>query len=238
MPGFRSAIARRRAAERGLTLIEVLIVVALIAMLSGAVMFGPGMFSSGRLRAAATLIVSAIRVAQTQANAGGRPVRLALDLDQHQIVLEEARGSVMLREKGSSGGADPATEAEAAARHEAERIVEGPRAPRASFTPVRRLGFGDDDNEEAKSLGRNIAFRMVQTERDDEPRTSGRAYLYFWPGGETERAVIQLYRGDTSEEGLTISLSPLTGRSKIERGRVGLPEPRFGNEEISEREDR
>ena len=41
----------------------------------------------------------------------------------------------------------------------------------------------------------------MQTAHDDTARTTGRAYLYFWPGGLTERAAIQIRIGD-SEDGL------------------------------------
>ena len=75
----------------------------------------------------------------------------------------------------------------------------------------------------------------MHAEHDDEPLTRGRAYIYFWPGGTTERAAIRLKRsGD--EKGITVLVSSLTGRAKIEKGRVDLPEPR-GDEEFSEREE-
>ena len=69
-------------------------------------------------------------------------------------------------------------------------------------------------------------------EHDDEPRTSGKAYLYFFPGGSTERAAVQLKRkGD--DTGLTVTVSGLTGRAKVERGHVDLPPPRT---DVDERE--
>jgi general secretion pathway protein H len=163
---------------------------------------------------------------------------LVFDFEQHRMALEESAQSRMLRdreERNTGGGADPATEAERAALAEAERLLEGPKAPRAAFTPVKEFGFDVDDDGKGRSLGKGIRFRQVQTEHDEEPRTEGQAYLYFWPGGLTERAVIQLYRGD-DDEGLTIEVSPLTGRAKVHRGRVELPEPRADGE-LSERED-
>ena len=77
----------------------------------------------------------------------------------------------------------------------------------------------------ARSLGNGVEFVSVQTDHDDEPRTSGHAYLYFFPGGTTERASVQLKRrGD--DTGLTVTVSGLTGRAKVERGRVELPPAR------------
>jgi general secretion pathway protein H len=222
-PGQVLLAWRRRAARRGLSLVEVLIVIALIALMSGAAVFGSGMLTSSRQRAAATLIVSAVRMGVTRANTTGRPVRMVFDLDEHRVQLEETSG-VMLRvkeEKATGGGAEPATEAEKAAREEAERILEGPRAPRAEFSPVKQFGFDGDEPGAGRSLGAGVKIKQAQTEHDEEPRTTGRAYLYFWPGGGTERAVVQIVR-DGDQEGLSVVVSPLTGRAKIERGWVKL----------------
>jgi general secretion pathway protein H len=66
----------------------------------------------------------------------------------------------------------------------------------------------------------------VETEHDEEPVTEGRAYVYFWPGGLTERAAIRLKRSDSADDGLTVFISPLTGRASIERGKASFPAPR------------
>lgn len=196
---------------------------ALIALMSGAAVYGSGMLTSSRQRAAATLVLSAVRMGVTRANTTGRPVRLVFDLDEHRLLLEET-SDVMLRakeEKNTGGGAEAATEAEQLARAEAERIIDGPKAPRAKFSAVKQFGFDGDEPGKGRGLGAGVKFKQVQTAHDEEPRSSGRAYLFFWPGGGTERAVVQIVReGDT--EGLSVVVSPLTGRGKIEHGPVKL----------------
>ncbi|MBI3202483.1 MAG: prepilin-type N-terminal cleavage/methylation domain-containing protein [Myxococcales bacterium] len=230
----------RRARQRGLTLVETLIVVALIALMGGAVIYGSGMLTSSRQRAAATLIASAVRMGITRANTSGRPVRLVFDLEKHRVALEETRG-VMLRkkeEKNTGGGAEAATDVEKQASAEASRILEGPRAPKAEFSPVKQFGFDGDDPAAGRELGAGVKFKQVQTDHDEEPRTGGRAYLYFWPGGGTERAVVQIVR-EGDKEGLSVVVSPLTGRAKIARGAVAIEgsksDEEFGQTEEEER---
>lgn len=215
-----------RCATRGATLIEVLLVIGLIAGLSGMVMSGSGALGGIRQRAAGTLILSSIRTALTRANSMGHPVRLVFDLDGDRIRLEETHDR-MLRvrnsDEGAKAGAQAATEAEKAAAEYAREIVQGPRAPAAGFSPVP--GFGVDGDGSDRELGTGIRFLQVQTEHDLEPRSEGQAYLYFWPGGGTERASIQIARqGDTT--GLSILVSALTGRARLQRGRVELEEGR------------
>lgn len=212
---------------RGVTLLEVLIVVALLALMAGAVMFGSGMLGSSRLRAGATLIASGVRLGVARANASGKATRLVFDLESNRVLLEEADSSRMLREKKApAAGAEPASAAEREAKSESDRILEGPRAPRPKFSPAKQFA----DTPEGRELGSGVDIVDVQTEHDDDPVTEGRAYLYFWPGGFTERAHIKLKRAG-SEEALTVIISALTGRTTIERGLVDFPEPRSDDEE-------
>jgi general secretion pathway protein H len=228
----RPCAQSRRCVARGVTLIEVLIVVTLLALLSSAVILGSGFVGSSRLRAAASLVVSSVRMGVARANAQGKPVRLVFDLGKNAVRLEQSSGR-MLRQKeegkSTGGGAEAATALEKEAQAETAKIMAGPRAPRAEFEPTKEFG------KEGRLLGSGVSFRQVQTEHDGEPRTEGTAYLYFWPGGDTELASIQLRRTG-QQDGLTVMVSPLTGRARIERGSVDLPEPRSDGE-YSEREE-
>jgi general secretion pathway protein H len=89
-----------------------------------------------------------------------------------------------------------------------------------------------------KALERNIKFRRVQTAHDYEERKDGRAYLYFWPGGQTERASIQLKVGEDDDEknAVTLIVAPLTGKVTVKDGAVEMPKPQ-DDKEASERED-
>lgn len=202
--------------------------VALIAGLTGMVMSGSGALGGMRQRAAASLILNSVRTALTRANSMGHPVRLVFDLQGARIRMEETHDR-MLRvrsaDEGAKGGAQAATEAEKAAAEYAREIVQGPRAPSAGFVPVSDFAKDADDPALGRELGIGIRYIQVQTEHDTEPRTEGHAYLYFWPGGGTERASIQIARqGD--DTGLTILVSALTGRAKLMRGRIEMEEGR------------
>jgi general secretion pathway protein H len=211
----------------------------LIALLASSVLLGPGAVRSSRLRAAATLIVSGVRQGLVRANTSGRPARLVLDLDGRRVWLEESDLRSFAREKGGvAAGAEAADEVEAGARAESEAILEGPRAPRARFRPLSGLPE-QDSAEQGREIGQGVEFVKAQTERDEDPITRGRAYVYFWPGGLTERAAIQLAVSDGGPA-LTVLVSALTGRAVIERGRVELPPARSDGEDgegFSEREE-
>jgi general secretion pathway protein H len=231
--------ARWRAARAGLSLVEILIVLALIALFSAVLIAGSGQVSGAKLRKSATMVSAAIRVAYTRATVSSRSVRLVLDFDQKALWMEEADQPMLVRTGDTTGGADPVTAAEQQAVAEGERIVKGPTAPRPHFRPVSMgIVAGAEGKGQAKQLPAGIRFRSIQTSHDADARTGGRAYLYFWPGGMTERAVVQLAVGDKADaEVLSVLVSPLTGSTQVKNGPEELKLP-TDDKESSEREDR
>ena len=222
-----------------MTLMEVLVVMVLIALLTGTITLGTGSIAAGRLRGAATFIVALSKVAITRANSTGRPVRIVFDISQNRVSLEESTGSRLLRvkegEKSTGAGAEAATDAEKKAEAEAETFLQGARVARPNFVPTKKVELGGDNMGAGRALESGIVFRQVQTEHDTLARKEGRAYLYFWPGGATEWASVQL-QPKGKKDTLTVLISPLTGRAKIRQGVVNLPE-RNAAGEISEREE-
>ncbi len=224
-----------------MTLMEVLLVLGLVGLIAGGVLSGSGVMGGTRQRAAATLVLTAVRQALTHANSTGLPVRLVFDLEEHRISMEETRSRMLRsaadeREDDLTGGAAAATESERLAAEETERIMDGPREPPPRFSPLAALGVDPDDPGAGRALGGDVKFLAVHTEHDPVPRKEGRAYLYFWPGGGTEKAVITLGRPDS--EPISILVSALTGRAEIVKGEVDFDRPDvdmdFGEREVDE----
>ena len=235
----------RRGRERGVTLVELLITVAIIGVAVGLTMIGAGVSDSARLRRSSVMIASAIRVAYGHANATSKAVRLVFDLEARTVALEEEttreRSTMRISKNDVTGGAAAATEAEKKAIDDADQIVKGPRAPRPSFQRVKAFGFDVGKDRPGKELEKNIRFLQIETAHQDEIVKAGRAYLYFWPGGQTERAAIQLYVRTSSDltvdaDVMTILVSPLTGKAALRRGKAAMARPRDDAEE-SERRD-
>lgn len=219
---------------RGVTLVEVLITVALVALLSGITVLSMGSVGSARLKRGATQIGGAVRIGYAHATASSKTVRLVFDFDNQKLLLEESDSPHLVR-RDKAGGADAATEIEKAAQSAAEQ-VQGQRAPRAAFTAAKAVGFPP----EGKELPRGIQFWQVETDHQDEPIYEGRAYVYFFPGGQTQTASIQLRISNTDENDesgfMSVAIAPLTGKTRIYKGRRAMPVPR-DETEASERMD-
>ena len=241
MRGVRSLRGRRAPSRLGLTLIEIIVVMTIIALVSGVAIAGSMQLPSARLRRSVTMIASAIKVAYTRATATSRDLRLVLDIDKQRIWIEESDAPMLVQTSGryANGGAQAITDAERDAFAEGDKILKGPPVPKPRFEPIDTYGFGDVEGDKGgKPLQTGIKFRAVQTTHDDTPRTSGRAYLYFWPGGRTERASIQLRIGDSEESSriLSVMVSPLTGKVSVKSGPEELEVP-TDDEHASDRQD-
>jgi len=224
------------------TLLEILIVMLLLALVVGSVIAGSGQLASVRLKRAATMVTGAVRVAFTRATATSKPQRIVFDMDEDKIWLEEGETPMLVQSKDitGTGGADAVTMQEQAAVKEGEKIMKGPTIARPHFHAVESLGFAEGTGAKGpRLLGRGIKYREIQAQHDEHARTTGRAYLYFWPGGQTERAAIQLRIGESIEDrdALTLVISPLTGKVTAKSGAVSLVIP-TDDKEASEREDK
>jgi len=225
-----------------MSLVEVLITLAIMTLVTGTAVLGIGTLRRARLRQSAVLVASAVRVAYGHATATGKELRLVFDFNERTVTLEEASGKLGTQRKGNTGGAAAATEIEQRAEEEAERITKGPKAPKPKFTPTKAFGFEPQGGKSGKELADSVRFLSVDTMHQEAPLEEDRAYLYFWPGGQTERAAIQLVLGNPAEADpekdiITIVISPLTGKTKMEKGRVEMQRPRDESEESEASDD-
>jgi general secretion pathway protein H len=235
-----------------MTLIEILVVMVIMAVMMAVVVVGSGQSDSARLRQAAALVTGAIRVGFSKSSARAKPLRLVFDFNANTLALEESEDVMLLtKDPSGTGGAAGITELERAAIEEGQRIVKGPQAPRATFKPMDGTGFGVGTGGKApKPLPKNIGFRSVHCEHEIDRRTEQRGYLYFFPGGQTERCVIQLGIGKAADDDesstaptgadvegvLSLVVSPLTGKVVVKPGALELEMPE-DDKAASEREE-
>ena len=226
---------------RGFTLIELLVVVALAGLMTAVVVLGAGSTTNARLKASTTTISSAIRTAYTRASAVSKPHRVVMDFTTNRVWIEEGAGQMLVQSsdapKITGSGAEAATATEKAAQAEAEKILKGPRAPKATFRAIKAApGTEEDPGGSGRELGRGIRFREIMVAHQTEPLREGRAYVYAWPGGTTELAYIQVGKGDapTSDDSMTLTVHPLTGKVKVLPGAKTIKI----DDQASEREER
>jgi general secretion pathway protein H len=221
-PRIGGGSARTRA---GMTLIEIMVAVIIVAFVSTGVTYGLGLMMRTSLRSACLKIIAASRYAYTRSVTQGATVRVVLDLDEARLAIEEAHGRVAL-----TRATDPTSAAMAGGDDEgsgddrtgidpwaaAEAALQRTQHPTFGASPFSTISDEDGDPIERyapHSVGSGIRFVKMLVPHEPDPREHGRGAIYFFPGGRTEHAVIQLT--DARDDVYTVEIHPLTGRGTV-----------------------
>ena len=199
--------------NRGFTLIEVMLVVAIIAVVITGATFGLGAVTRSRLRSASFKVMSAARFAYSRALTQGTTTRLHFDFEKNTMAVEEASSPVTLAtdeqlESDTGEAVDPWD----LARSRLEKPLEKPQ-PESPFQPITSPSGKVLKRYTAQPVGDGITVHALITPHETDKRTDGEGSLYFFPGGVTEHAVVQL--SDSSETVYSVEIHPLTGNARI-----------------------
>jgi general secretion pathway protein H len=211
--------------SRGLTLIEIMVVVSIMAMLMAAAVVSTRSIGRSGLRGSATQLAACIRYCYDRAVTTNAYYRIVLDFDRNSFWAERSDDRMLLtRDKEAAPGKGQAFDQEAAdkARDEKnqaqlDRIKEHANSLGINLEPPpssRRAKFETFTDAAAKQvqLKGGVQLFDAYTPRQKEPYKKGRAYLYFFPDGHTERALVRLSKGD---DFFSLLVSPLTGAVEV-----------------------
>ncbi len=191
----------------GMTLIEIMIVIFIMGMLLGGATLGMNALPRTRARSSAMRVASTFRWAYVHALTTGRTTRVSFPMGGSDIIVEDTDDAHTLdiRDPFRAGGA---ADIEADAVRTARQMTDlRPRTPRASFRRLPERVF------HARALEQGVTFTRLYSQHDAEPREEGTGHVYFFSGGQTERAVIHVRsaRGEI----FSVMLNALTGRAEV-----------------------
>lgn len=218
-------IARsHRRAQRGLTLLEVLITIGVVMLMMGVVVTSFGTLKSTELRTQTNKLAAAVRHTYNRSVANGLYMRLVVDISGDAYWVEASETPVFMSKKKLKEGE---IDEEKLARKEAaeKRAEEGlPPAP-------QRERFQADPVIEKVSMEKGIKIVGVYTTSMEDPFESGTAYVHFFPNGFVEPSM--LYTSDGEDRTYTLSISPMTGKVTRTLGKLD-PDKEFGVPEVQE----
>jgi general secretion pathway protein H len=219
-----------RSSERGFTLIEVMVVLVIVALVTVLSVVGVRSFAKTDLRSTASRMAGAIRYLFDRASTTGKVHRLVLDFENGKYWAEVSDDAFVF----AAG-----RETEESRRKEAEKIAKEEEAKRQAeereatfggqiptkylpkpFVP-KRAKFGAFREMAVKPITVTSGVLMddIYTPRLDQPVAAGRGYLYFFPLGMTEAAIIHL--SDKKHETFySLVVHPLNGRVSVKSSYV------------------
>lgn len=209
-------IRRVACGRRGLTLIELVITLSLMALVVAIVAPAVGSLTGVKLRTSASQLAGAIRFGYDLAARRNVTLRLVLDLDERAYWLEATGDPFRLeREKTEvRDGIALEKEEKKKSRFLSRAEIESgdfwqPRPP-AGFVPL------EGGELQKVVLEEDTFIQDVWVAHQSDRLTAGKAYLYFFPSGLTEKAVIHL--GDEHQNAFSLLVEPLLGTVRLEAG--------------------
>ncbi len=199
----------------GFTLIELMIVIAIVGVLAAAAMPALNAVTGANARSAAGELSGAARYLFDTAALRHQTCRLALDLDGGEWWAECTKDRAYAAREQSGASSREEDDAALEERFPEERDTEKRRLlARAHFAQFR------DRLTKKHTLPGSAVFEEVWSEHQREPFSKGMAYVYFYPHGQAEAARIPIVEGDNVYSVVT---QPFTGRAKVVVGKPKVP---------------
>ncbi len=189
---------------KGFTLVEIMVVVAIIAAVV-AILIPRIDNKNNKMKAAVRRFSALTRELHTRAKLKGTTYRLAIDLKDgsetqttQQYWVERSNATVILSEKD-----------EKAFKDDLKNLRQDEKKPKDLY------GFELDSTIIKGVQEIKVPLRIISVEKKGykDIFNSGLAYIYFFPQGLSEEAIIQLKAGENLQWSLAVQ--PLTGKSDV-----------------------
>ncbi len=182
--------------ERGMTLTEILVTLALIAIVMGVGLLYVFPSDVSKAKEDARRLVGTIRLAYNEAVLNQKYVKLVFDIDKKSYYIESSPTAFLI-EKTS-----PDEKIAANTENEEENNNE------VSESPQENILFAPE------KLNSDIKFKDIMVAHADKPIESGKEAMHFLPIGWAEPTVINLSNED-EKVFFSIKVNPLTGKAEI-----------------------
>lgn len=207
--------------QRGFTLIELVVVVAVMAVITAAVVTGVGNVRGASVQSETGKIGVAVRYLYNLTVLSGRVHRLVFDLDKRMYWGEEQTTDDPCQQflLPGEGDDEAAKKPKKKAKKGAKEEEEAPKTDGFQETKSKLLA--------KYTMDPGISIAGVMTSHQNEPLKKGMAYLYFFPNGTTENALIWV-KGDGDSETeddadvMTIEVKALQGTAKLHNEKIAL----------------
>lgn len=203
---------------RGFTLFEILVVIAIAAIIMGLAASQVNRIFELNMKRASQRLASTIRYLYNKSAMEGAYIRLVLDLDEQSYWVEATADPVVIPRGEGGEASDSRSKAKSGKEvdGEAGAHVEGEGGKPGKIKPPE-VTFGQVDSHllHPTKLPDSVFFKDIYVEHRPLPIEGGKEAIFFFPNGYVERAIINL-RDEDDETNYSLKTNPVSGRVNIE----------------------
>lgn len=215
----------------GFTLFELLVAIGVVALMFGVVTSQVGDWLDTKIKETTNRLSSTIRYLHDKASTQNMYIRLVFDFEKNGYWVEATTERFLLMEKEvksakeleqetedkqkqkeaekEKAAAKPETDTSESSEDGSAQTVEKYKEP--EFTGVEEFLL------KPVTLPDGIFLKDIYTQHDKGPVSLGQAYIYFFPNGYIEPAIINL-KDEKDEINYSIQINPLSGKTDLEEG--------------------
>ena len=216
-----------RKGQKGFTIFELLVTISILALATGVVVSQMGKTFDWELKNVSRKLSSTIGYLYNYSVSENKTLRLVINFEEQSYWVEstpdpfalvpESEASEELKEEKKSSeekskeetGDEKKVEEGEEGEEEAAEAVETIQEQKAVF------GMTETFLVKKRGLPGGVFFKDVFAEHQVDKLSTGTAYIYFFPRGYVERAVIT-FRNEEDEKHYSLIINSLSGRVRVE----------------------
>lgn len=189
--------------EQGFTLIEILMVLGIVVLVLNFGIPVVSRITGQNINTSARKLISLVRGVRTDAILLNSIYRIKLDLEDNTYLVESQKQPGLLSESSLLS------------------VQPDPKAQKNAPAPTDDGGFAPADKyfKEPMPLPRGVAFKGILKEKEGTV-VKGLAYIYFFPNGLNEKAILYLNSSTAKEGGYSLYIHPTAGKVEFFKTRV------------------
>lgn len=197
-----------------MTLIEIMVTLAIVGLILGITISQIGDTFDSKARQATRELSATIRYLYNKAASESLTMRVVFDFEKQSYWVEATADRFLLEsDEARLERAQKEKKPESASGE-----TSGEKSDDAAEVAIQKAEakFGAVDSHLLKptQLPGGVFYKDIYTEHDSGPVSGGTAYIYIFPSGFVERAIVNFRNEDDSEK-RAVEINPMTGDSRV-----------------------
>lgn len=221
---------RTRSSESGLSLVEVVVALAIVSMVTAVAIPAASSAMRLELKSSAAKISGLMKATYDEAALTAKPCRLVFDFEKRSVTAQVGDAHLTLRDERRGGLVRALSNTQKPDDHKADEEMDVRDLVQKRYdydltSAAPKAGFSAIEGAKPLNLPGGIRFEDIEVEHQMAPIKSGQAFLYFFPTGLTEHALIHLK--DEQGRVFAVELEALSGRTRIYDHRLDFKDDLF-----------